>query len=69
MKYDGQMRCPLKGNLSIEVSKISLNKQFPLLPLLPSGQYLNDIKFFEGDHSTLIGNTKSYMQIIEKIIY
>lgn len=48
MKYDGdrEMCCPLKGNFSIEVSKIPLNKKFPLLPLMPSGQYLNNIQFF-----------------------
>lgn len=68
IKYNGQLRCPLKGNLSIDVNNISLNKQFPLIPLLPTGHYLTTVKFFEGDRNTLIGRTKAYTHITDSSV-
>lgn len=65
IKYNGQLRCPLKGNLSVDVKDVVINKVIPPLPLVPTGHYLSSIKFFEGDRSTLIAHTKTYMQITD----
>lgn len=66
LKYNGQLRCPLKGNLSVEANGVLINKVFPPMPLIPIGHYLTSIKLFEGDRNTVIAHTKSYIQIIDQ---
>lgn len=67
VKYNGQLRCPLKGNLSIEFNNVSLNKHFPHLPFIPIGHYIFQSIFMEGDRRNVIAATKTYMEITDKI--
>lgn len=66
IKYNRKLRCPLIGNLTIEFNNLSLNKQFPLLPILPTGHYLFQMTYIEEDRFTVIINTKSFMEIIDR---
>lgn len=46
--YDHKLECPLHGDFTIQMTNISLNEEFPAIPLLPSGHYRVSIIFSEG---------------------
>lgn len=61
--YNGDLKCPLKGNLTINFQNVSLNEQFPMIPLLPSGRYRTDNTFIDGNHNTTIAFAQFYFAI------
>lgn len=64
VKYNGGLlRCPLKGNLSMRIDDIALNKVFPLVPLLPSGHYRIDRTYTEGNRSNIYAKTQLFLEI------
>lgn len=66
IKYNGKLKCPLIGNLTIEFYNLSVNKQFPLLPILPTGQFIFQSDYFEYDRVTLVASTKAFVEITQR---
>lgn len=67
IEYDHKLECPLiAGNFSLKVNNVSLNEQFPMYPLLPSGQYLVDTVLSQRD--IVFVRIKFYMAISDKRI-
>lgn len=63
VKYDGPLKCPFKGNLSVNVSKISLNQAFLDMPFIPSGHYRLDSTFTEANRNNAYAKSKLYAEI------
>lgn len=68
VKYDGELKCPIKGNLSISFSNVLLNKEFPLVPLVPSGKYRVDNIFTEASSNTVIASTQFFIEVSDNRI-
>lgn len=66
--YDGEMKCPLIGNLDMKFENISLNSRFPLTQIVPSGRYRVEVNFTEGDRSTIISGKRYYFSISDNRI-
>lgn len=67
VEYDHKLECPLKeGNLSIKMNNISMNEKFPLVPLLPSGQYRVDTVAWEGQRHAVFLRSRYYLAISDK---
>lgn len=68
VKYDWPLKCPLReGNFSMNYYNISISEQFAF-PLVPSGHYLLDTKFTEGDRKTTILKSQTYITISDNRI-
>lgn len=66
IQYDHKLECPLvPGNMSMKAYNVSLNDQFPMIPLLPSGQYRMDSTLFEGQRNPFV-SIKFFMTISDK---
>lgn len=63
LHYDGKFRCPFQGNITFRFDRLSINKRFPMIPLLPSGNYITDTKFFEKDTKNVIVITRMHVTI------
>lgn len=68
MKCDGPLKCPLKGNLLININNFVLNKNFPLVPLIPSGQYRIDFAFTEASRNNIYVTVQLYIEISDNRI-
>lgn len=63
VSYDRNLTCPLEGNLTVSFNNISLNKQFPMVPLLPSGHYRIETSLTEANRNIVIANTRFFIAI------
>lgn len=68
LKYDGELKCPLKGDFLVSYNNISYNKEFPLIPLVPSGQYRLDSTLTEANRSIIIGFAQLYITVSDNRI-
>lgn len=66
MHYDGRLKCPLIGNYTVSINNISLNEQFPMIPLLPSGYYYTENVL--TDVYDIITTSKFYFSISDNRI-
>lgn len=66
-EFDQKLECPLeKGMLSIKMNNISLNDEFPMGAMLPSGQYRVNVVLSEGHRETIFLMLQFYMEISDK---
>lgn len=64
VKYDQKLECPLKeGNLSISFNNISINEEFPFIPIVPRGRYRVELTFTESNKSLVIARAQAYFAI------
>lgn len=63
VSYDGNLTCPMKGNLTVSFKNISLNEHFPMVPLLPSGEYRIETSFTEADRNIIIAKSQFLIAI------
>lgn len=67
MHYDGDLKCPLIGNFTVSINNVSLNEQFPMIPLLPSGNYYTE-NILTGENHSIISTSKFYFSISDNRI-
>lgn len=58
-----KMRCPLNGTYTLSFKNISINERFPMIPLIPAGQYMSDNTFLETGTNTVIFSAKIFFGI------
>lgn len=63
VQHDRPLKCPLRGNIAIKVSNVSLNEYFPAVPLLPSGRYRMEANFTGKNRNTLISGGRLFSAI------
>lgn len=69
IKYGDKLLCPFKeGNLTLNMRNVSLNEQLPFFQLLPSGQYLTNTLFTEGNRSNVITTTQTLVKFLDNRI-
>lgn len=69
IEYDHKLECPFKeGNFSLNIYNVSLNEQFPFIPILPSGQYRVDTILSAGHRNDVVVKFQFFMAISDKRI-
>lgn len=63
IKSDAELKCPYKGHFLVSFDNVSVNEHFPLIPLVPSGQYRIDVTFTEGDRRTTYSSTRTFAEV------
>lgn len=69
VKYDGgELKCPLKGNIWAGYKNIDMQKEFPVVPLIPSGHYRFDATFTERNRKNVYLTVKLFFEISDNRI-
>lgn len=63
VEHDGPIKCPMKKGFLLSFNNLSLNKNFPVVPLLPSGQYRIDVTFTEAKRNNIYASWQLYFEI------
>lgn len=62
VKYDGPLKCPLRGNLSLNISKMSLSQISADIPFIPSGHYRIDVTNTEANRKNVYSKAQIYIE-------